>query len=257
MVSGVNSGGVSGLTQGAASLANAQARQKPTLTLLNAQSGEHGDQVRLGEAALWTAARQSVVEGLSQLDKAIAAGESVQRTLLDLQDAARAYGEDPSIGREKIDSLMKDLAEAAGKAEAAGVRLVRGGAISIAAEPGGAPINLQGLDLQVRAAPGEADTIQVAAELDLSDGGAALLQSAKTSFDRVRTQLGRLEEARSALTTHRGFLGAAENALGVANDLDADGARLLALQVKQGLEQAGAQSIVNVEPQAVLALFRS
>jgi hypothetical protein len=44
---------------------------------------------------------------------------------------------------------------------------------------------------------------------------------------------------------------------GVQTDLDAEGARLLALQVRQGLSQSNATSIVNVEPGAVLSLFRS
>jgi hypothetical protein len=43
----------------------------------------------------------------------------------------------------------------------------------------------------------------------------------------------------------------------VRTDLDADGARLMALQVRQGLEAAGAGAIANVEPQAVLSLFRA
>ena len=60
------------------------------------------------------------------------------------------------------------------------------------------------------------------------------------------------------LEAHQGFLGAAENSVaGVRRDLDADSARLLALQVRQGLEGAGPSPIANVEPQAVLALFRN
>jgi hypothetical protein len=43
----------------------------------------------------------------------------------------------------------------------------------------------------------------------------------------------------------------------VRRDLDTDAARLLALQVRQGLEKTGASPIANVEPQAVLTLFRA
>lgn len=51
--------------------------------------------------------------------------------------------------------------------------------------------------------------------------------------------------------------GAAQGAAGIRHDIDADGARLLALQVRQGLEGVGGAAIANVEPQAVLSLFRA
>ncbi|MEJ0059510.1 MAG: hypothetical protein WDM79_08050 [Terricaulis sp.] len=71
--------------------------------------------------------------------------------------------------------------------------------------------------------------------------------------------LERLSEALRALEAHQGFLGAAQGAANanVRTDLDADAARLLALQVRQGLDAAGGAAIANVEPQAVLALFRA
>jgi hypothetical protein len=43
----------------------------------------------------------------------------------------------------------------------------------------------------------------------------------------------------------------------VRHDLDADGARLLALQVRQGLEGVGSAPIANADPQSVLSLFRA
>jgi hypothetical protein len=59
-----------------------------------------------------------------------------------------------------------------------------------------------------------------------------------------------------SLEAHQGFLGAAE-AASVRSDLDADSARLMALQVRQGLESANNLAIANTEPQAVLSLFRA
>ena len=66
----------------------------------------------------------------------------------------------------------------------------------------------------------------------------------------------RLLDSVRALEAHQGFLGAAE-AANVRGDLDADTARLLALQVRQGLEKTGGVAIANAEPQAVLALFKA
>jgi hypothetical protein len=77
------------------------------------------------------------------------------------------------------------------------------------------------------------------------------------SLEKLQEAMTRLLDAMRALEAHQGFLGAAEGAANVRSDLDADSARLLALQVRQGLEAAGSASIANVEPQAVLSLFRA
>jgi len=77
------------------------------------------------------------------------------------------------------------------------------------------------------------------------------------SLEKLQEEMSRLLEQVRALEAHQGFLGAAESAAAVRGDLNADTARLLALQVRQGLQAAGAPSIANVEPQAVLSLFRA
>jgi hypothetical protein len=77
------------------------------------------------------------------------------------------------------------------------------------------------------------------------------------SLDKLQDAMNRLLESARALEAHQGFLGAVEGAANVRGDLDADGARLMALQVRQGLEASGAAPIANVEPQAVLMLFRA
>jgi hypothetical protein len=256
MVSGIGMNGLNG--GGAAGLASlgADNRNRPTLSLLNAQSDSSADQVNLGDAALWSAAAASVREGLSQLDKTLDAGQGMETLLRNLQDAAKAYGDDPSAGRGDIDKALVALQSAASEAEANGARLVRGQTLSVNAEPGAAPISIPGLDLRVRNAPGQDDLIQVSGSGDVD--AARLEAQAKASLDNLRAQLSRLADARGALDQHSGLLGAAEGSLtpGVRSDLDAESARLLALQVRQGLDQAGIASIVNVEPQAVLSLFR-
>jgi hypothetical protein len=67
--------------------------------------------------------------------------------------------------------------------------------------------------------------------------------------------MGRLVDSARSLEAHQGFLAAAE--AGARGDFDADGARLLALQIRQGLDAAGGAPIANAEPQAVLSLFRA
>jgi hypothetical protein len=74
-------------------------------------------------------------------------------------------------------------------------------------------------------------------------------------MENLHDAMSRLVDAARALEAHQGFLGAAE--AGARGDFDADGARLLALQVRQGLEAVGGAPIANAEPQAVLSLFRA
>jgi hypothetical protein len=74
-------------------------------------------------------------------------------------------------------------------------------------------------------------------------------------MENLQEAMGRLVDSARSLEAHQGFLGAAE--AGARGDFDADGARLLALQIRQGLEAAGGMNIANAEPQAVLSLFRA
>jgi hypothetical protein len=252
-INGLSGGGAAGLSS-----LGADPRSRATLSLLNTQAdAASSDTVNLSDGALWGAAAASVREGLNQLNKSIDAGENMEGLLRDLQSAAKTYGDDPSSGREAIDQILAKLQSAAGDAEAQGARMVRGQSISVTAEPGAAPITIPGLDLQVRNAPSSGDLIQVPASGDID--AAALQSQAKASLDNLRAQLSRLGDARNALDQHSSLLSAASGSAtsGVQTDLDAEGARLLALQVRQGLSQSNATSIVNVEPGAVLSLFRS
>jgi hypothetical protein len=127
----------------------------------------------------------------------------------------------------------------------------------VQAEPGASPITVAGANLQLKAAPTADDVIQVASNASISDRG-ALSQAAQSSLDQLQSVVDRFNDANRALQAHQGFLNAAQGAATTpASDLNADSARLLALQVRQGLQSAGAGAIANVEPQAVLALFKA
>jgi len=111
------------------------------------------------------------------------------------------------------------------------------------------------VDLRLKSEPGVTDVIGVSLEAQLDDAG--LGQAVQRSLDTLQDSMNRLIDSARALEAHQGFLGAAEGAMGVRNDLDAESARLLALQVRQGLQSLGGASIANAEPQAVLTLFRA
>lgn len=207
-----------------------------------------GDRVEIS-AQSWSAARASVRDGLAQVHLALAVGHDAQGMLLKVQELART-----GASQEDLDAVLSAFTSRLEMAIAQGGRILAGEDVTVEAEPGGAPVSVAGVDLRLKDAPGWGDVIAVPADADAANP-AALGRAAQKSLDALQGAMERLLEAARALEAHQGFLGAMEGVGGVRGDLDADGARLMALQVRQGLEAAGAP-IANVEPQAVLSLFR-
>lgn len=212
------------------------------------EAGSRTDSVELSSAAL-NAARESVRAGIAQVQEALALGQEAQAMLVKAQAAARAGAQND------LDVALKGFAERLEAALSRGASLVAGGAIAIQAEPGGQPVTVEGVDLRLKPAPSADDVIGVAAGARVDDPDLGAL--VQRSLEKLQEEMSRLLEQVRALEAHQGFLGAAESAAAVRGDLNADTARLLALQVRQGLQAAGAPSIANVEPQAVLSLFRA
>jgi len=202
-----------------------------------------GDRVELSAASL-AAARESVRAGVAEVHEALALGHEAQAMLVKVQALAK------SGDQGDLDATLAQYAAKLDAAEARGARVAAGQEVAVQAEPGGAPVTIPGVDLRLGGA-----VIAVAAGAQAADAGLAAL--AQRSLDALQGEMSKLLESARALEAHQGFLGAAELALGVRGDLDADSARLLALQVRQGLQAAGATSIANAEPQAVLSLFRA
>jgi hypothetical protein len=209
------------------------------------ESGQ-GDRVELSGAAI-AQARESVRAGMAQVQEALALGSESQAMLVKAQAAARTGSQ------ADLDATLSAYGQRVDAAIARGARVVSGEDVSVQAEPGAAGVTIPGVDLRLKAQPGAADIIGIAADARADDP--ALAANAQRSLDTLQTAMSKLVDSARALEAHQGFLGAAE-AAGVRPDLDAEGARLLALQVRQGLE-AAKQPIANVEPQAVLALFRA
>ena len=210
------------------------------------------DTVDLGDAAQWSAARESVRAGLNQVHQALAIGTEAQATLLQVRELATSGDAD---AKDKLSALLQTFAARVQSALTDSGSLVGGGSLSIQAEPGSAPVQIDGVDLTLKADPDADDVMQVSSEAQLGDDG--LAAAAQTSLERLQAAMQRLLDAARSLEAHQGFLGAVENTAGVRGDLDADSARLLALQVKQGLDGLAGKAIANVEPQAVLSLFRA
>jgi hypothetical protein len=212
------------------------------------ETAANADRVELSAASL-AAARESVREGVAHLQEALALGREAMSMLLKAQGVARGEG-----SQADLDEALKGFTERLEAAVARGSRLAVGESVAVNAEPGAPPVVIDGADLRLKPAPTADDIISVPAHARADD--AALAEDAQRSLDRLQEAMSKLLDSMRALEAHQGFLGAVEGA-GVRRDLDTDGARLLALQVRQGLETAGAPAIANVEPQAVLTLFRA
>jgi|GEM_PF-1431704 len=202
------------------------------------------DRVQVSDAAAWAASRDSVANGLAQLDMAMAAGRDAQTMLLNAQSATSQSG---------LDTLLQNYQSDISNAVSGGAVLAGGGAISVQAEPGAAALTIAGANLGLS---GDNRLINLGASPALSDP--AFQENVQSSLDQVQAMLQRYSDASRGLGAHQGFLGAVDQTnANVRTDLDADGARLLALQVRQGLQAAGAGAIANAEPQAVLSLFKA
>lgn len=203
-----------------------------------------GDRVDISGSSL-SAARDSVREGLMQVHQALAIGHDAQAMLVKAQALSRTGGEG---AQAELSSLLSGFAARVEAAIGQGARIVAGENVDVQAEPGAAPVNIEGVDLRFGGA------IEFSADADVADP--ALPQAVQRSLETLQDAMSRLLDSARALEAHQGFLGAVQGTA-VRHDLDADSARLLALQVRQGLEGAGGAAIANVEPQAVLSLFRA
>ena len=210
-----------------------------------AEAAVLGDRVEVSSASL-AAARESVRDGLNQVHQALALGHDAQAMLVAVRSATSQADLDAVLGayQQRVDGAI-----------AQGATLIAGQDLNIYAEPGGAPVTIAGVDLRLKSDPAVTDVIGVSSEAQVDDAGVG--QAVQSSLEALQDSMNRLIDSARALEAHQGFLGAAEGAAGVRNDLDAESARLLALQVRQGLQSVGNASIANAEPQAVLTLFRA
>lgn len=213
------------------------------------QQSSSGDRVELSSAAL-SATQESVRSGITQIQETLALGHEAQSMLVQVQAMAR----EGSVSQDDLNALLQSYAQRANATIGRGVALAAGEDLSVQAEPGAGGVTIGGVDLRLKSNPADGDILSVSADANASDP--SLASSAQKSLDALQTAMNRLLDASRSLEAHQGFLGAAQGA-GSVRDLDADGARLLALQVRQGLQGAGVGAIANVEPQSVLALFKA
>lgn len=190
-------------------------------------------------------------------------GLSAGQTIADLLSLARgkvaqaaAAPDDRTALDADYQQLLATIDQMAGSAAFQGVTMLNGagsGDLSFKTDPAGeAGAGLTPLDLTT-AGLGLAGSALTGSDADL----AGLLGQVDAASASAAAQLARLGAQSQQVQTHLGAVGQLQSALAGAAppDLDADGARLQALQAQQVL--AGQRGgVVSQAPQALLSLFR-
>jgi len=214
------------------------------------------------------AVKQSLDRGVSAVDVALAAGETVSDLLLQMKEKALA-ATDLSLKtsaraalNEDFKALRDQIASVTTNAEFNGVNLLKTGATGFQALANAQGNSTLTVSAEVLSLGGANVSVATTQSIDTLTKATASLTAVNNSIDKVSASLARLGTKSKALTTHTNFVGKLADALesGVGNLVDADlakeSAKLQALQTKQ---QLGVQAlgIANQTPQLVLSLFRS
>lgn len=219
------------------------------------------------EIGALNAVSQSLARGISSVDVAMAAGESVSDLLVQMKEKALAATDETltSASRDALNedfqALRDQITSVVSNAEFNGVNLLNTGATgfeSLADASGTARLTVAA---EVMALGGGIVSVGATQGIAAVSAATAALDDVNDSIAAVSAALARLGTKSKALETHATFVGKLQDSLeaGVGNLVDADlakeSARLQALQTKQ---QLGVQAlgIANQAPQMLLGLFR-
>jgi len=215
----------------------------------------------------YSAVSQSLDLSASTVDVALAGGEAISDTLVEMKEKALAAS-DTSLDQASRDALNEDfkaLRDQIGKisetAEFNGANLVDGSKsqiVSLASADGSSSITIAAEDLSLG---GAVVTVSATASFASAGDASTMVGTIETSLDNLNGSLARLGTGSKTLSVHNAFVGKLGDALekGIGNLVDADlakeSANLQSLQVKQ---QLGVQalSIANSAPSTVLGYFR-
>lgn len=219
------------------------------------------------EIGALTAVSQSLARGISAVDVAMAAGESVSDLLLQMKEKALAATDETltsasrSALNEDFQALRDQITSVVTNAEFNGVNLLNTGATGFEALADASGTARLTVSAEVLALGGTIVSVGVTQGISAVSAASAALDDVNDSIAAVSAALARMGTKSKALETHATFVGKLQDSLeaGVGNLVDADlakeSARLQALQTKQ---QLGVQAlgIANQAPQMLLGLFR-
>lgn len=224
------------------------------------------------KVAGYNVVKQSLDRGMSVMDVAIAATESISDILVEMREKALA-ATDRSLDQQSRDALNEDFVQLRDQiktiisnAEFNGINLIESGADDmsvLASDDGASTISFAAEDLSYGPPGGPGTNIILSEDATVSSfvNADTAVSEIDSSIDNIGAVLARMGASSRRLEIQRSFTTKLTDALeqGIGNLVDADmakaAAELQALQVKQ---QLGIQalSIANRSPSILLELFR-
>lgn len=220
-----------------------------------------------GNVSGYQAVSDSLNRGVSTVDVALSAGQSISDLLNELKSKALAAA-DASLDTASRNALNADFTALRDQITAIvqnanfnGTNLVDGSVTNItalASADGTKKITVAGVTLKLS---GSVVTIKTTSTISTQAKASAMISTINTSVQNVNASLAKLAAGSKKFSIQNDFVSKLVDTLnaGIGNLVDADmaveSAKLQSLQVKQ---QLGVQalSIANAQPQIILSLFR-
>ncbi|HEY2032359.1 MAG TPA: flagellin [Rhizomicrobium sp.] len=222
-----------------------------------------------GDVAGYSAVTDSINRGISSVDVALSAGQSISDLMIEMKQKALAAS-DASMDtasrqalNEDFQALRDQITSIVNNAVFNNFNLIDGsatGGISVLASSDGAKrITVASENLSLS---GGIIMFGATASISTQSAASAMIATVETSLNNVNSALARLGSGSKKLSVQATFVQNLSDTLttGIGNLVDADmateSASLQSLQVKQ---QLGVQalSIANQSPQVILSLFQS
>jgi flagellin len=241
-------------------LTGVQPRRADASTL-QARSEENDSSAVLSDvshsATIW---RTQTADARSAVDVALAGGGKARLLLSDLRELTlrAADSATPDAARAAQDVAFRAGLQQIGQIADEVGGLLSGESVSLTDAATGETFQIAPLDLRLKSEAGEGDTLQISSDASLAtpESAASAATAIAKSIARLDAGLERLSGQSDGLSLHAQLLDRLSSALGQpAADVNAEGARLLALQVRQDLAALNTP-IANADPSGVLALFR-
>lgn len=213
------------------------------------------------------AVKQSLDRGVSAVEVALAAGESISDLMIDMKSKAVAAAdagldaESRTALKNDFDSLRDQITDIVKNATFNGSNMIENGGVGVTAivnDTGTSVITVEAQDLSLT---GTNITITAASSFATATQAASVVALIESSLSNVNSALSKLGTGARSLEAMRFFADKLSDVVevGIGNLVDADlareSARLQAFQVKQqlGIQALG---IANQAPQTLLGLFR-
>jgi flagellin len=220
-----------------------------------------------GDVAAYQSVQDSLNRGMSTVDVAMSAGQSISDLLIEMKAKALSAS-DTSLDTASRSAMNQDfialrdqISTIVGNAQFNGYNLVDGSTTQVtalASTDGTRRITVAAENMSLS---GSIVTVSTGASISTQSGASTMVAAIQTSLVNIDAALGKLSSGSKKFSIQVDFSQKLSDALtgGIGNLVDAnmatESAQLQSLQIKQ---QLGVQalSIANQAPQTILSLFR-